>query len=71
MSTLEVNTLDSVSGTSTLTIGGSNAGTIALGSGDVQSNFLNPAFEARLNSAQDIGDAVDTKIQYNNEILRL
>tara|TARA_B100000900_G_C20159824_1_gene545424 strand:- start:24 stop:584 length:561 start_codon:yes stop_codon:yes gene_type:complete len=68
MSTLEVNTLDSVSGTSTLTIGGSNAGTIALGSGDVQSNFLNPAFEARLNSAQDIGDAVDTKIQYNNEI---
>ena len=44
MSTLEVNTLDSVSGTSTLTIGGSNAGTIALGSGDVQSNFMYPAF---------------------------
>ena len=44
MSTLEVNTIDSVSGTSTLTLGSSNAGTIALGSGDVQSNFLHPRF---------------------------
>jgi len=68
MSTLEVNTIDSVSGTSTLTLGSSNAGTIALGNGDVQSNFLYPAFEARLSSAQGIGDSSDTKIQYDNEI---
>ena len=43
MSTIEVNTIDSVSGTSTLTLGSSNAGTIALGSGDVQV-ILTPCF---------------------------
>jgi len=68
MSKILVDTIDTRSGTTTLTLGSTNAGTIALGSGDVQSNFLYPAFEARLNSAQSIGDASDTKIQYNNEI---
>ena len=70
MSTLEVNTLDSVSGTSTLTIGGSNAGTIALGSGDVQSNFLNPIFYGELASDQTLTRSTTTKVagMTNNEI---
>ena len=67
MSTLEVNTLDSVSGTSTLTIGGSNAGTIALGSGDVQSNFLYPAFSVRLSSNQTLSNNTLTKITLDTE----
>ncbi len=68
MSTLEVNTIDSVSGTSTLTLGSSNAGTIALGSGDVQSNFLQPSFFARLSSDQTISSDTSTKIQVNSEV---
>ena len=68
MSKILVDTIDTRSGTTTLTLGSSNAGTIALGSGDVQSNFLYPAFEARLSSAQGIGDSSDTKVQYDNEI---
>jgi hypothetical protein len=42
MSKILVDTIDTRSGTSTLTLGASNAGTIALGSGDVQSNFYIP-----------------------------
>ena len=39
MSKIEANTIDSISGTTTLTLGSSNASTIALGSGDVQKFF--------------------------------
>jgi hypothetical protein len=69
MSTLEVNTINPQSGT-TITIGGSGD-TVSLGSGATQSGFggvMTPAFEARLDNQQSIGDAVDTKIQYNSEI---
>ena len=68
MSTIEVNTIDSVSGTTTLTLGGSNAGTIALGSGDVQSNFLTPAFSARMSGAQTVSNETYTKIDFDTEI---
>lgn len=68
MSTLEVNTLDSVSGTSTLTIGGSNAGTIALGSGDVQSNFLYPAFHVVRTSTTGIAHATTTTLTYDTTV---
>ena len=67
MSTLEVNTIDSVSGTSTLTLGSTNAGTIALGSGDVQSNFMYPAFFAYMSGDQNISNNSFTKIQYDTE----
>ena len=67
MSTLEVNTIDSVSGTSTLTLGGSNAGTIALGSGDVQSNFNYPAFKVDMSSNQTLSSGTWTKMNLNNE----
>ncbi len=46
MSTLEVNTIDSVSGTSNLTIGSSNSSQITLKSGATLTNFPanTPAF---------------------------
>ena len=68
MSKIEANTIDSISGTSTLTLGSSNASTIALGSGDVQSNFLNPSFEAHSNADQDISGSTYTKVSLQTEI---
>jgi hypothetical protein len=68
MSKILVDTIDTRSGTSTLTLGSSNAGTIALGSGDVQSNFLNPAFEAYRSSNQTPSNSTNTKIQFNTEV---
>ena len=66
-SIIKVNTFQDANGNALFSSDGS--GTVTL-----DSNFSGvlpdntPAFEARLNSAQSIGDAVDTKIQYNNEI---
>ena len=69
MSKILVDTIDTRSGTSTLTLGSTNAGTIALGSGDVQSNFLYPAFEAYLASDQSISAETYTKVTINTEVL--
>tara|TARA_R100000231_G_scaffold30800_1_gene27110 strand:- start:195 stop:749 length:555 start_codon:yes stop_codon:yes gene_type:complete len=67
MSKILVDTIDTRSGTTTLTLGSSNAGTIALGSGDVQSNFLQPAFYAYgSGSNQSISDATATKVTVFN-----
>jgi hypothetical protein len=68
MSKILVDTIDTRSGTTTLTLGSTNAGTIALGSGDVQSNFLYPAFHAKLSSAQTLVYNTATKIQFNTEV---
>ena len=68
MSKILVDTIDTRSGTTTLTLGSTNAGTIALGSGDVQSNFLQPSFFARLSSDQTISSDTSTKIQVNSEV---
>ena len=62
MSKILVDTIDTRSGTSTLTLGASNAGTIALGSGDVQSNFLYPAFYGELASDQVVSNNTQTKL---------
>mgnify|MGYP003111868192 CR=1 FL=1 len=67
MSKILVDTIDTRSGTTTLTLGSSNAGTIALGSGDVQSNFLYPAFQARLVSNQSLSNNTHTKMEANSE----
>tara|TARA_A100001391_G_C4885954_1_gene229496 strand:+ start:51 stop:605 length:555 start_codon:yes stop_codon:yes gene_type:complete len=67
MSKIEANTIDSISGTSTLTLGSSNASTIALGSGDVQSNFLYPAFHAQRSSDQSFTNDTYVKIQFDTE----
>jgi hypothetical protein len=68
MSKILVDTIDTRSGTSTLTLGSSNAGTIALGSGDVQSNFMYPAFFAKQGSTQAISSLTWTKMNINTEI---
>ncbi len=68
MSKIEVNTIDAVSGTSTLTLGSSNASTIALGSGDVQSNFLQPSFMAKMSADQSMSDNTLTKVQFDTEV---
>jgi hypothetical protein len=68
MSKILVDTIDTRSGTSTLTLGSSNAGTIALGSGDVQSNFLQPSFMAQMSADQTISSSTLTKVQYDSEI---
>jgi hypothetical protein len=71
MSKLETNTIDTISGSSTLTIGDTNTSTIALKSGATLTNFPanTPAFFAYLNADQTgIGDATSAKIQVNTEI---
>ena len=68
MSKILVDTIDTRSGTSTLTLGSTNAGTIALGSGDVQSNFLQPSFAAKMSASQSIANDTQTKIAYNAEV---
>jgi|TARA_A100001391_G_scaffold201168_1_gene187507 hypothetical protein len=67
MSKILVDTIDTRSGTSTLTLGSTNAGTIALGSGDVQSNFMYPAFRAYLNGDQNVSDNTPTKVAISAE----
>ena len=68
MSKILVDTIDTRSGTSTLTLGSSNAGTIALGSGDVQSNFLYPAFHIANDSNQSIANTTMQKVTFNVEV---
>jgi len=67
MSKILVDTIDTRSGTTTLTLGSTNAGTIALGSGDVQSNFLYPAFYARASSSQDLSNNTTVKLELDTE----
>ena len=67
MSKILVDTIDTRSGTTTLTLGSSNAGTIALGSGDVQSNFLYPAFEAYPSADLSVASGSTVKVVANTE----
>ena len=69
MSKIEVNTIDAVSGTSTLTLGSSNASTIALGSGDVQSNMLYPAFIATNNTQTSMSGDTWTTYIFDGEVV--
>ena len=68
MSKILVDTIDTRSGTTTLTLGSTNAGTIALGSGDVQSNFMYPAFEAYLDATQSVTAETYTKVTIDTEV---
>jgi len=69
MSKLETNTIDNISGSSTLTIGDSNTSTITLKSGATLTNFPTntPAFKAFRNGSQTVADVTSTVIQYNGE----
>ena len=71
MSKLETNTIDTVSGTSNLTIGSSNTSTITLKSGATLTNFPNntPGFFALLSSSQTgLSDAATVKLAANTEV---
>ena len=65
MATLFVDKIDPQSGTS-LTIG-SSGDTVALTSGVVQSNLMNPAFHATLSSNQSLSDNTATTVAFNSE----
>ena len=67
MSKLETNTIDTVSGTTNLTIGSTNTSTITMPNGALSGQNY-PAFEAILSSSQAMTDATHTKIQFNTEI---
>ena len=70
MSKLETNTIDNISGSTTLTIGDSNTSTIALKSGATLTNFPTntPAFFAYLSANQSISGSTTTKIQIDTEV---
>ena len=67
MSKLETNTIDTVSGTTNLTIGSTNSSTVTFESGAVTGHMY-PAFEAFLSADQTgITDVTETKVQVNTE----
>jgi hypothetical protein len=60
MSKLETNTIDTVSGTTNLTIGSTNSSTVTFESG-AATGHMYPAFFARLSSNQTLSDSTNTK----------
>jgi|TARA_R100000081_G_C4765751_1_gene142615 hypothetical protein len=71
MSKILVDTIDTRSGTTNLTIGSSNASQITLKSGATLTNFPDntPAFHVTRNATQSIADDTDTVIQFDNEVI--
>jgi len=77
MSKLETNTIDTISGSTNLTIGSTNTSSITLGaSGDtitIPNGALTgqnyPSFEARLSGNQSVNHNTFTKVQAGDEIL--
>ena len=70
MSKIEVNTIDTIAGSTTLTLGSANATLITLDSGAQFSNVSGqnyPAFEASLSANQNVSDATATKANCNTE----
>ena len=69
MSKLETNTIDTISGTSNLTIGSSNASTITLKSGATLTNFPTntPAFKSYMSADQNLSDNTWTKVNFDTE----
>jgi len=68
MSKLETNTIDTVSGTTNLTIGSTNTSTITMPNGKLTGQNY-PAFEAYLSATTTISDSTATKVQFNTETL--
>jgi hypothetical protein len=68
MSTLEVNTIKPISGSSTVTLGESGD-TIALASGASQTlAAMTPAFAAKMSGTQQLANDTSTKIAYDTEV---
>ena len=68
MSKLETNTIDTVSGTTNLTIGSTNTSTITMPNGALSGQNY-PAFHVKLNADQNISDNVWTVVAYDTVIL--
>ena len=66
MSKLETNTIDTVSGTTNLTIGSTNTSTITMPNGALSGQNY-PAFEAYKTSNQTLTDNTLTKVQIETE----
>ena len=66
MSKLETNTIDTISGTSNLTIGSTNSSTVTFENGAVTGHMY-PAFEAYKTSNQTLTDNALTKVQIETE----
>ena len=69
MSKLETNTIDNISGSSTLTIGDSNTSIITLKSGATLTNFPDntPAFRVTLSANQTISHDTLTRVAFDTE----
>ena len=67
MSKIETNTIDTISGTTNLTIGSSNTSTITMPNGKLTGHMY-PAFEARLSSSLGIDHNTFTKVPCGDEI---
>ena len=67
MSKLETNTIDTVSGTTNLTIGSTNSSTVTFENGAVTGHMY-PAFEANLSANQSIADNTTVKVQFDTEV---
>ena len=69
MSKIQVDTIDTRSGTATMTIGSTNTTTIALKSGATLTNFPanTPMFRVFRSSDQSVANSTYTKIQYDSE----
>ena len=69
MSKIQVDTIDTRSGTATMTIGSTNTTTIALKSGATLTNFPDntPMFRVFRSSDQSVANSTYTKIQYDSE----
>ena len=66
MSKLETNTIDTVSGTTNLTIGSTNTSTITVSNGKLTGQNY-PSFRAFRSSTQSISDNTSTKVQFDSE----
>ena len=67
MSKIETNTIDTVSGTTNLTIGSSNSSTVTFESG-ASTGHNYPAFLAYQTNAQAIATASNVKVQFDTEL---
>ena len=68
MSKLETNTIDTVSGTTNLTIGSTNSSTVTFENGAVTGHMY-PAFRTTLSSDLNIGDATTTNVLFDSVTL--
>ena len=67
MSKIETNTIDTVSGTTNLTIGSTNSSTVTFENGAVTGHMY-PAFEANLSANQSIADNTTVKVEFDREV---